>query len=70
MQDNINIIDLGDIFIGLAKEAPGGVLLFFSSKSHLKKVMDVWFKSKIKDEVNWFIEGTDKFDKLVENYEK
>ena len=45
--------------------------MFFSSKIHLKKVTDVWFKSKIKDEVNWFIEGgKDKFDKLVENYEK
>ena len=32
--------------------------------------MNIWFNSKIKDEVNWFIEGTDKFDKLVENYEK
>ena len=70
MQDNINIIDLGATFIGLAKEAPGGVLLFFSSKSHLKKVINIWFNSKIKDLVNWFIEGTDKFDKLVENYEK
>lgn len=58
VMDQKTHIDLGHTVYLLANTAPGGVLVFFGSKSDMKTCYDVWLSDPILKNACWFVEGS------------
>ncbi len=66
--DERSYVDIGHTVYNLANTVPGGVLVFFGSKSDMKNCCNLWKSDPTLSQAKWFVEGSQPASQLQNEF--